>query len=208
MKRLSDGQPRDLGTVRETLVFAGVRITKGAYPNETRQLVERYVSAWQRENEVVKSILRFTLLCVLESISYTRKDGQYLRWDHRSGRCQGAKRFDKGRILDFSPAICAKLEDILLDLDSTTNATCLFPVEQLQGDIRLHAGSSLDILPTLQGESYDAVLTSPPYCNRYDYTRTYALELALLGIGEHEISAMRQEMLSCTVENRGKTWLV
>ena len=52
---------------------------------------------------------------------------------------------------------------------------------------------------TLPENSYDAVVTSPPYCNRYDYTRTYALELALLGIGEEEISRLRQEMLSCTV---------
>lgn len=57
-------------------------------------------------------------------------------------------------------------------------------------------------MPALPGNSYDAVVTSPPYCNRYDYTRTYALELALLGIGEDEISKLRQEMLSCTVENR------
>ena len=26
-------------------------------------------------------------------------------------------------------------------------------------------------------QSFDTVITSPPYANRYDYTRTYALEL-------------------------------
>jgi hypothetical protein len=52
--------------------------------------------------------------------------------------------------------------------------------------------------------SVNLVLTSPPYCNRYDYTRTYALELALLGFGEEEVKALRQEMLSCTVENKEK----
>ena len=50
-------------------------------------------------------------------------------------------------------------------------------------------------------------MTSPPYCNRYDYTRTYALELALLGTGEKELSNLRQAMLSCTVENRAKDLL-
>lgn len=50
-------------------------------------------------------------------------------------------------------------------------------------------------------------MTSPPYCNRYDYTRTYALELALLGISEQGLSKLRQEMLSCTVENRAKDLL-
>ena len=59
-------------------------------------------------------------------------------------------------------------------------------------------------MPTLAENSYNSIATSPPYCNRYDYTRTYALELALLGVGEQEISGLRQEMLSCTVENRAK----
>ena len=50
-------------------------------------------------------------------------------------------------------------------------------------------------------------MTSPPYCNRYDYTRTYALELALLGVSEERLIELRQEMLSCTVENRAKNLL-
>ena len=48
------------------------------------------------------------------------------------------------------------------------------------------------------------VITSPPYCNRYDYTRTYALELVYLGLGEQAIKEMRQDLLSCTVESRSK----
>ena len=48
------------------------------------------------------------------------------------------------------------------------------------------------------------IITSPPYANRYDYTRTYALELAWLGYDNHAISALRQRLLSATVENRSK----
>jgi DNA modification methylase len=62
-------------------------------------------------------------------------------------------------------------------------------------------------MPTLASDYYNAILTSPPYCNRYDYTRTYALELALLGADEHRIVDLRQQMLSCTVENRPKDLL-
>jgi hypothetical protein len=64
-------------------------------------------------------------------------------------------------------------------------------------------GSSLTILPTLAANSIDFILTSPPYANRYDYTRTYALELVFLGRGE-EVKKLRQTMLSCTVENKDK----
>ena len=73
-----------------------LRITKGAYPEHTKESIEKYLGACQQENSKVQTVLRFVLLCVLESISYTRKDGQYLRWYYRSGRKHGKKPFDKG----------------------------------------------------------------------------------------------------------------
>jgi len=184
-----------------------LRITRGAYPDETRAAIESYMGACDRENERVRAVLRFALLCVLESISYTRKDGQYLRWDYRSKRRQGQKPFNKGQIFTFEQAICTKLNEIVRDLEAAEHPTGLFPVAQLHGGIKLYAGSCLAVLPTLPDAAYDAVITSPPYCNRYDYTRTYALELALLGVGEQGVSQLRQEMLSCTVENRAKDLL-
>lgn len=187
--------------------LSSLRITQGAYPETTRDLIELYMGAWQKENDRVQSVLRFALLCILESISFTRKDGQYLRWDYRSGRRQGAKPFDKGEILDFDKAICDKLHEIYYDLITDKDCRDLFSSRLLQGNISLFNGSCLDIMPSLHENSYDAVVTSPPYCNRYDYTRTYALELALLGTGEDELSRLRQEMLSCTVENRAKDLL-
>ena len=149
----------------------------------------------------------FALLCILESISYTRKDGQYLRWDYRSGRRQGKKLFDKGKILSFDRAIADKLRDIIEDLRSAESSGDLFQAVRSKTHVRLRAGSCLEILPKLKSKSYDCLITSPPYCNRYDYTRTYALELALLGVDEDELVRLRQAMLSCTVENRAKDLL-
>ena len=68
----------------------------------------------------------------------------------------------------------------------------------------MHQGFCLTILPTMPADSLDFVLTSPPYANRYDYTRTYALELVYLGCDAEEVKYLRQTMLSCTVENRDK----
>jgi len=205
LKRWGTERPWYQSKVR--IPLSKLRITDGAYPNQTLESIEHYMGAWQRENNRVQSVLRFALLCVLESISFTRKDGQYLRWDYRSGRRQGVKPFNKGEILNFDKAICAKLNEICHDVETGNDPRELFSPRVLQGDIRLFSGSCLDIMPTLTQNSYDAVATSPPYCNRYDYTRTYALELALLGIGEEDLSKLRQEMLSCTVENRAKDLL-
>jgi len=181
-----------------------LRITRGAYPPETAEAIRRYVSQTTKQPGNVQVVLLFALLCILESVSYTRKDGQYLRWDHRSGRRQGKKVFDKGAILPFDKAITEKLTEIVSDLGEQNTPRDLFVEPSRHGPIILHPGSCLTLLPQLPSESYDSIITSPPYCNRYDYTRTYALELALLGVGEVELARLRQDMLSCTVENRAK----
>jgi DNA modification methylase len=192
----------------ERVPFSTIRITENAYPPETIEAIERYRGALQQENEKIQAILRLALLCVLEDVSYTRKDGQYLRWDARSGkRRPGTKAFNKGEILAFDAAITAKLKEILSDIRDIQMPVTLFPVKQTMEDIRLFEGSCLEVLPTLETAAYDAVMTSPPYCNRYDYTRTYALELAMLELTQAEVSRLRQEMLSCTVENREKDLL-
>lgn len=183
-----------------------LRITAGAYPPDTVTAMERYLGEVRSQSERIGAALRLALLCVLESISFTRKDGQYLRWDYRSGRRQGSRPFDKGRIAPFDEAVCAKLDEMIGDTEGGAVAD-LFHRPHAAGRIRLIPGSCLDVLPEQPADQYQAVITSPPYCNRYDYTRTYALELALLGVDEPGLVALRQEMLSCTVENRSKDLL-
>ncbi len=182
-----------------------LRITLGAYPNETAISMGKFLAAIDDESESVRAILSFALLCILETISFTRKDGQYLRWDYRSGRRQGQKIFNKGFIPSFDVAMAAKLKEIVTDLSVGEPQQELFAeTNATRGKIGLHCGSCLDLLPKFRSSSFDCIVTSPPYCNRYDYTRTYALELSLLGVSEKQLSAFRQQMLSCTVENRAK----
>lgn len=212
-------QPRDIGRLEFWLKeqpwkeHAGtkkineLRITKGAYPKSTLEAMGKFLSASEEESSSVQTVLIFALLCILESISFTRKDGQYLRWDHRSGRRQGKKAFDKGPILSFDKAVHDKLQQIVDDLHSADMPQDLFGGVRARTEISLHTGSCLDVLPKLRKNYFDCIVTSPPYCNRYDYTRTYALELALLGVDEEALVRFRQEMLSCTVENRAKDLL-
>ncbi|MHC5830610.1 MAG: site-specific DNA-methyltransferase, partial [Nostoc sp.] len=109
----------------------------------------QYLEACKLENNRVQAILKFVLLCVLESISYTRKDGQYLRWDYRSGRGQSKKPFNKGEILEFDNAITNKIIEILDDLLPYTQQIELFPIKNPQGQIHLYGGSCLKIMPHL-----------------------------------------------------------
>ena len=194
----------------ETKNFEVLRITDGAYPKETEHRIKRYLHEIDHENSDIKNLLIFALLCVLESISYTRKDGQYLRWDYRSGRRKETNVFNKGEILSFDAAIKSKLEEILCDISIDDNGIDLFSIKKkeiMPGGIEILKGSCLELLPTIESGSYTGIITSPPYCNRYDYTRTYALEHALLGVREDSLVALRQAMLSCTVENKKKELL-
>ena len=187
--------------------FEVLRITDGAYPQETHHKIGRYLNELEGKPSETKEILLFALLCVLESISYTRKDGQYLRWDYRSGRRNGKNPFDKGKILSFDEAIVEKLNEIKDDMNFGAGEGDLFSSmqEDIQtGDVTLLEGSCLEVLPKLESRVYSGIITSPPYCNRYDYTRTYALEHALLGVNEIGLANLRQAMLSCTVENKAK----
>jgi DNA modification methylase len=189
------------------IAFPHLRITDGAFAEETQLALDRYLTSLRNEAGTAARLLRFAALCVLEEVSYTRKDGQYLRWDYRSGRTQGSKPFDKGHIPSFDTAISRKLNEIAADLQPSGFLPGFYEQAGVKGQIDILQGSSLELLPSFQTASFDALITSPPYANRYDYTRTYALELALLGVDEQALRDLRQALVSCTVENRDKPWL-
>ena len=181
--------------------FPHVRITEAAFPAETESAIARAREFLGTvEDDSIRTMLDFACMSVLEAVSYTRKDGQYLRWDFRSGRALRA-RVNKGPILPYAQALGERLFEMLQDME---------PLKQEFGGAspEFLTGSSLELLRSLPSGSFDMVMTSPPYANRYDYTRTYALELAWLGYDNDDFSALRQQMLSATVENKSKLeWL-
>lgn len=184
-----------------------IAITKDAFPPETDYFLNKYLAYCEGiSDKHLQKMFLFAAFTILEEISYTRKDGQYLRWDSRAPRdLKGS--FDKGRIFSFEEAIKRKLSDMVSDL-CQDDFLPLFhqqaPPITKQGTIKVLLGSCLDILPTLTSDQFDFIITSPPYCNRYDYTRTYALELVFLGYNHEQVRELRQAMLSCTVENKEK----
>ena len=192
-----------------TLPFKHLAITNGAFCSSTEVQLGRYrYEASEVSESGVRRLLGFAAICVLEEISYTSKDGQYLRWDSRaSGRISRKTKFRKPTILSFTNAITKKLQHMVQDISCPTVPSKHLKGSNKPGTVAIIRKSALDVLPSMESLSMDGLLTSPPYCNRYDYTRTYALELAMLGVGEEELKLLRQSMLSCTVENKEKTYL-
>ncbi len=187
--------------------FPHLKITSGAFPQKTELDIANYLQYVDQVRDVnVKQLMNFACFSVLEKTSFTRKDGQYLRWDKRSGRTLSGD-YQKREILPFHEAITQALKEVL--------STVKYNYFSGQYDkevferIRMIKGSSLEKLPSMDKESINLIISSPPYCNRYDYTRTYALELAFLGTNNEELKEYRQQLLSCTVENKGKEeWLL
>ncbi len=190
----------------ESHALEHIRITRGAFPDVTERQLAGYRAycATRLRNPHVRRLFHLACLEILERVSYTRKDGQYLRWDGRADRPGVGTRFRKGRIEPFGEAIAAQLTRISEDILAQGGKRTQGPFSPLCLPL-LHHGSCLDVLPTIDDDSIDLVLTSPPYCNRYDYTRTYALELVYLGLAADDVKALRQTMLSCTVENATKS---
>lgn len=195
-----------------TAPFPHITITQSAFAPEEEAKLMWYTEQFQMLpiNSLTKLLLQLVLVSILEDISYTRKDGQYLRWDARAVKVQQRqtqrkaqgkspiKPFNKGKILDVQQALIAALSEVIYDLELLQqNGSPASEQELIQGTV-------LEVLPTMPASQFEAVITSPPYCNRYDYTRTYALELAYLGVGKQPIKELRQNLLSCTVENRSK----
>lgn len=162
--------------------FPHVPITRHAFGVEQEAQLMWYDEQFAGLNVdvAIKDLLKFVLLSILEDISYTSKDGQFLRWDSRSGKMKmrNAKRiadgkkpvktFRKREIMQVQPAIVKALDLIILDLSLAGRSTAQ------AGEQELITGTVLESLPRQTSNFFDAVITSPPYCNRYDYTRTYA----------------------------------
>lgn len=192
-----------------------IPITEGAYPDHTDKALA-FILEWLKTNEFSEAANNLLLLCMvnsLERLSYTNKDGQYLRWDYRSSKViEGNRRraerglapfvtlLDKGELPDAIEAIVGEFDNILTDIENVQGRRST----DVSAKLEFVKGSVLLELPKLNPNSIDAVITSPPYCNRYDYTRTYALELAFLGLDNDTVKKLRQTLLSATVENKSK----
>ena len=71
----------------------------------------------------------------------------------------------------------------------------------------VHRSDARQLLKVLEPESVDAVITSPPYPNEKDYTRTTRLESVLLGFlqNKQELRALKQDLLRSNTRGVYKT---
>jgi site-specific DNA-methyltransferase (cytosine-N4-specific) len=170
-----------------TLSFPKVAIIDKAFPKKVQDEILFYKECISEFEKPLQDFLMLGLISILEQVSYTSKDGQFLRLVDRN-------------IPSVKKTLREQLSEMLADLYRQQQV--LFKggkakVEILQGDAR-----ETD-LPKKYWGKIGAVITSPPYLNRYDYSRTYSLELCTLFVDEFsDLRNIRHSLLRSHIESR------
>jgi SAM-dependent methyltransferase len=149
------------------LSWPRVKIVDLAFDETTRDKALFYRSCiLEVENVAIRDFLMLGLLSSLEPASWTSKDGQFLRLVTRK---------PKPIEITLAESLGNMLTDLVREEFSAPVPALHTKAQMFQGDAR---GLPHDLSP-YKGR-VDAIVTSPPYLNRYDYSRTYALELCLM----------------------------
>ncbi len=165
-----------------------VAIMKVAFPEETLEHLRRWKAAIERLDSPLQEVFLLLFLSVLEPCSYTSKDGQFLRL-----------RRDK-KTANPKEALASRVAEAEKDLRRIQALGWKAPTANswrvILGDTRSLNGVPFGSAPTM-------IITSPPYANRYDYTRTYSLELCFHFIRNFdELRDLRHSLLRSHIEAR------
>lgn len=169
------------------LIALDVAIMKLAFPPDTLLTLRKWKTVIDELEPPLKNILLLLFFSILEPCSYTSKDGQFLRLIR-----------DK-KIANPEEALLWKVNeserDLLLIKELKWDKSVQLPAVYL-GDTRDLCNIPFERQPT-------AIITSPPYANRYDYTRTYSLELCFHFVRNfEELKSIRFGILRSHIESK------
>jgi len=166
-------------------VALDVAIMKVAFPPETLMMLRRWKTVIDKLESPLKDIFLLLFFSILEPCSFTSKDGQFLRL------VNGRKTANPEEALE------KKVNEVERDIRLISGLRWSRAIQSPAvycGDARDLSDIPFDRQPT-------AIITSPPYANRYDYTRTYSLELCFHFVRDFaELKALRFGILRSHIE--------
>ena len=171
-------------------VALDVPIMRLAFTNENLLALRRWKTVIDELDQPLKDIFKLLFLSILEECSFTSKDGQFLRLKKNK------------KFLKPEEALKRKVreaeEDIIRikhffgyhNLDKEYLPTIFL------GDARELSKISFERPPSV-------IITSPPYVNRYDYSRTSSLELCFEFVKNfEELKKIRFGLLRSHIESK------
>lgn len=169
-----------------------VSIMKIAFEEPYLTRLRKWKAAIDSLSTPHKEIFTLLFLSILESTSYASNDGQFLRLKPHK------------KLVAPDEALLRKVLQAEADL---------IAIQHMWGD-RAHYVENLPIL--YEGDARDLsnvefpkkptiIITSPPYPNRYDYSRSYCLELCFRFVKSfEELKAVRFGILRSHIESRAE----
>ena len=138
-----------------------------SFSNDTLKYIFSLKDSINTVEEPEKNLFLLSLLSILDKVSVAKKSGGFLR------------------ITDQRKVSPDKVKELFY---STTN-TYINDLERIQFSESFSTaflGDSRQYPKEIKESKFDAVLTSPPYPNRHDYTRIYQLELLVGFLNDNE----------------------
>lgn len=179
---IKDNEPAD--------VAQDVAIMKVAFDEKTLLALRKLKTAIGNLSSPYRDMLLLLFFSILEECSYTSKDGQFLRLERTK------------KISDPIEAMKRKIAEVEEDIQRTK---LIFPDFSHKDEIMpdCYLGDTRDLSRVKFKKNPTIIITSPPYANRYDYTRTYSLELCFHFVKTfEELKAIRFGILRSHIESK------
>lgn len=165
-----------------------VAIMRVAFPEETLDHLRRWKAAIDTLEFPYREVFLLLFFSILEPCSYTSKDGQFLRL-RRTKKTANPEEALAGLVLEAEKDL-QRIRELGWKAPAGDSWTVVL------GDTRY-----LDDVPFQRAPT--VLITSPPYANRYDYTRTYSLELCFHFVRNFdELRSLRHSLLRSHIEAR------
>ena len=171
-------------------VAMDVPIMEIAFNEETLLTLRKLKSAIDCLSDPYRDIFLLLFFSILEECSFTSKDGQFLRLKRNK------------KISEPVEAMGRKVAQVEEDV---RRIKMLFPHLSINEEIKpdVYLGDTRDLSDIKFREKPTIIITSPPYANRYDYTRTYSLELCFHFVKNfEELKAIRFGILRSHIESK------
>jgi len=164
-----------------------IPIAKKAFSNSVKkELISIKQAIEEIDNSKIRDFYNLGMLSILESVSNTSKSGGFLRIVKRKVKAGTIKNKFINRI-----------EAMIFDVEK-------FNEVKNVGSISVSASIG-DARKLNTKRKYDAIITSPPYPNRHDYTRIYSLEMLFDFVKNNdELKKIRYNTLRSHVEAKKK----
>lgn len=188
IQKTFDKLKTQVAQVEPAEVALDVKIMKSAFPEDMLLLLRQWKSIILDLEQPLQDIFLLSFLSILEPCSYTAKDGQFLRMK-RERNLPNPTEVLQQKVFELE-------QDIL-------SSQYLWKVNQFAPLPDIQPGDARDLINVKFDKQPTAIITSPPYPNRYDYTRTYSIELCFNFVQNfEELKALRFGILRSHIESK------